>query len=185
MRALHRKLPVPLETPCVNRRFARIADIAAIALIALAVWQFLVAPRFFGPSFVPVPAPPLTLPLEGGGSFNVAQARGKVVFLDFWASWCEPCKMSIPLVEEYKTTHPEALVYSVDAGEAESVAAHYARSVKMRRVAFDPNMKAADAFGVSVFPTMIVIGRDGKEHAKWIGFNPLIERDMARAAKAY
>jgi hypothetical protein len=93
--------------------------------------------------------------------------------------------MSIPLIEEYKTTHPQALVYSVDAGEAESIAARYARSAKMQRVAFDPNMKAADSFGVDVFPTMIVIGRDGKQHAKWIGFNPLIERDMALAAKQF
>ncbi len=169
----------------MNRRFARIADIAAIVLIALAAWKFLIAPRFFAPAFVPVPVPPLTLALEDGGSFNLAKARGQVVFLDFWASWCEPCKMSIPLIEEYKTTHPQALVYSVDAGEAESIAAHFARSMKMRRVAFDPNMKAADAFGVAVFPTMIVIGRDGKEHAKWIGFNPLIEHEMARAANAF
>ena len=185
MRALRRKLPVLLETSRVKSRFARIADIAAVALIALAAWKFLIAPRFFAPSFTPVPAPKLTLPLEGGGTFNVAKARGRVVFLDFWASWCEPCKMSIPLVERYKAEHPQQLVYSVDAGESEAVAAHYARSVKMRRVAFDPNMKAADAFGVAVFPTMIVIGRDGKEHAKWIGFNPLIGYDMARAAREF
>jgi len=168
----------------VNRRFARIADIAAIVLIALAAWKFLIAPRFV-PAFAPVPAPPLTLPLEDGSSFSLAKARGQVVFLDFWASWCEPCKLSIPLIEQYKTSHPQALVYSVDAGEAESTAARFARSAKMRRVAFDPDMKVADAFGVAVFPTMIVIGRDGKEHAKWIGFNPLIERDMARAASEF
>jgi len=182
MRALRRKLPVLLEGQRVNRRFARIVDLAAIALIALAAWKFLVAPHFFAPRFVPIPAPALTLPLEGGGTFDLAKARGKVVFLDFWASWCEPCKMSIPLIEQYKAAHPQALVYSVDAGETESVAARYAQRAKMRRVAFDPNMKAADAFGVDVFPTMIVIGRDGKEHAKWIGFNPLIEHDMAHAA---
>jgi thiol-disulfide isomerase/thioredoxin len=169
----------------VNRRFARIADVAALALIALAAWKFLIAPRFFGPTFVPVPAPALTLPLEGGGTFNLAKAHGQVVFLDFWASWCEPCKLSIPLIEQYKAAHPQTLVYSIDAGEVESVAARYARKANMRRVAFDTNMKAADAFGVDVFPTMIVIGRDGKQHAKWIGFNPLIARDMARAETAF
>jgi thiol-disulfide isomerase/thioredoxin len=184
MRAPRRKLPVTREAPHVNRRFARIADIAALALIALAAWKFLIAPRF-APAFVPVQAPALSLPLEGGGSFSLARAHGQVVFLDFWASWCEPCKLSIPLIEQYKAAHPGALVFSIDAGETESVAARYARKANMRRVAFDPNMKAADAFGVADFPTMIVIGRDGKEHAKWIGFNPLIGRDMARAASAF
>jgi thiol-disulfide isomerase/thioredoxin len=184
MRAPRRKLPVPREAQHVNRRFARVADIAAVALIALAAWKFLIAPRF-APAFVPLPAPAVTLPLEGGGTFSLPKARGQVVFLDFWASWCEPCKLSIPLIERYKSAHPSALVYSVDAGEAESVAARFARKANMRRVAFDPNMKTADAFGVEVFPTMIVIGRDGKEHAKWIGFNPLIGRDMAHAAATF
>jgi thiol-disulfide isomerase/thioredoxin len=169
----------------VNRAYTRIADLAAVLLIALAVWKFLIAPRFFGPVFVPVPAPAVSVPLESGGDFVLGRARGQVVFLDFWASWCEPCKMSIPLIEKYKSEHPSALVYSIDAGESIATASRYARSANMKRVAFDPNMKVADAFGVSVFPTMVVIGRDGKEHAKWIGFNPLIGSDMARAASQF
>lgn len=163
----------------------RIADAVAVVLIAVAIWKFLIAPRFFAPKFAVVPAPPANLRLMGGGDFDLAKARGQVVFLDFWASWCGPCKLSIPLIERYKAEHPQELVFSVDAGEPASTAARYARSAKMRRVAFDPQMKLADAFGVSVFPTMIVIGRDGKEHAKWIGFNPLIQHDMARAAAEY
>ncbi|MGH7716058.1 MAG: TlpA family protein disulfide reductase, partial [Vulcanimicrobiaceae bacterium] len=95
----------------MNRHFAaRIADIAAVGLIALAAWKFLIAPHF-APSFAPVPAPAVTLPLEGGGTFSLTKARGQVVFLDFWASWCEPCKLSIPLIERYKSAHPKALVY--------------------------------------------------------------------------
>lgn len=175
----------PQERPLPQRLFVRITDAIAVLLIALAIWKFLVAPRFFAPGFVAVPAPPVSLRLMDGGRFDLAEARGKVVFLDFWASWCGPCKLSIPLIERYKAEHPQALVISVDAGEAVPVAQRFARSAKMQRVAFDPEMKLADAFGVSVFPTMIVIGRDGKEHAKWIGFNPLIQHDMARAAAKF
>lgn len=120
-----------------------------------------------------------------GGTFDLASARGRVVFLDFWASWCAPCKLSIPLIEHYKAAHPDALVFSIDAGESTAVAARYARGAKMRRVAFDPDMNVTDTLGVQVFPTMIVIGRDGKEHAKWVGYNPLIQQDMARAAARY
>lgn len=166
-------------------RLSRFLDILALLLIAAAVWKFFLGPRIFGSRTAVVQAPPVRLPLMDGGTFNLAGARGHVVFLDFWASWCEPCKQSIPLIERYKALHPDALVYSVDAGESISVAKRYATAAKMRRVAFDPDLNVADAFHVSVFPTMIVIGRDGKEHAKWIGFNPQIQDEMARAAQEY
>jgi thiol-disulfide isomerase/thioredoxin len=164
---------------------SRIADAIALGLIALAVWRFLIEPHVPAGRFSAVQAPSVRLPLMGGGTFDLAEARGHVVFLDFWASWCGPCKQSIPLIEHYKATHPDALVVSVDAGEPVRTAEAYARRAKMRRVAFDPDMKVTDAFGVQVFPTMVVIGRDGKERAKWVGFNPLIQQDMARAAARY
>lgn len=166
-----------------RRWVARGLDALAVLVVLFALFQFFVAPRLHENAVVP--APPIALQSLDGARRPLADFRGHLVFLDFWASWCEPCKLSIPLIERYKAAHPAALVYSIDAGENESVAARYARKANMRRVAFDPNMKASDAFGVDVFPTMIVIGRDGKEHAKWIGFNPLIGRDMARAASAF
>lgn len=168
-----------------RRIAARIADAFALLLIALAIWRFFVAPHWFAPQFAVVPVPATNLQLMDGGAFNLADARGHVVFLDFWASWCEPCKQSIPLIEHYKAAHPDALVFSIDAGELVNVAERYARSAKMRRVALDPDMKVTDAFGVHVFPTMIVIGRDGKEHAKWVGYNPQIQQEMAAAAARY
>lgn len=165
------------------RPVGRLFDVLAILMIAFAGWKFFLAPRFFRAT--PVAAPDVRLHLMDGRTFDLAGARGHVVFLDFWASWCEPCKQSIPLIEAYKATHPSALVFSVNGGETVAAAEKYARSAKMRRVAFDPRMTVTDAFHVQVFPTMIVIGKDGKEHAKWIGFNPLIERDMARASREF
>ena len=166
-------------------RLARFLDILAILWIAAAFWKFFLGPRVFAPRLSVVQAPDVRLALMDGGTFDLSSARGHVVFFDFWASWCEPCKQSIPLIERYKALHPDALVYSVDGGESIATAKRYATTARMRRVAFDPDLKVADAFGVNVFPTMIVIGRDGKERAKWIGFNPQIQDEMARAANQY
>lgn len=174
----------PVAAPKM-RRSARFLDALALLIISLAVWKFVVQPLIFPARMKAVVAPHVRLPLMGGGTFDLAHARGHVVFLDFWASWCEPCKESIPLVQGYKAEHPQALVYSIDAGESVSTATEYARRKGMRDVAFDPDLKIADRFGVDGFPTMIVIGRDGKEHARWSGFNPLIRTDMSRAAREY
>jgi len=189
MRDGRRKLPrvngsEPAPTPKM-RPIGRFFDALAVLLISLAVWKFFLQPRFFTSQIPVKPAPNVRLQLMGGRTFDLASARGHVVFLDFWASWCEPCKQSIPMIEAYKATHPDALVFSVNGGETIATAEKYARSARMRRVAFDPQMSVTDAFGVNVFPTMIVIGKDGKEHAKWVGFNPLIQSDMARAAKKF
>lgn len=189
MRDGHRNLPrVNGSEPAPaskTRRIGRFFDALAVLLIALAAWKFFIQPRFFMSQIAPTPVPDVHLQLMGGRTFDLASARGHVVFLDFWASWCEPCKQSIPLIEDYKAKHPNALVFSVNGGETKAAAEKYARSAGMRRVAFDPQMTVTDAFRVNVFPTMIVIGKDGKERAKWVGFNPLIESDMGRAAQKF
>ena len=166
-----------------RRWVARGLDALAVLVLLFALFQFFVVPKLRENAVVP--APPVALQSLDGARRPLADLRGRLVFLDFWASWCEPCKQSIPLIEAYKAAHPSALVFSVNGGETVAAAEKYARSAKMRRVAFDPQMAVTDAFQVNVFPTMIVIGKDGKEHAKWIGFNPLIASDMSRAAKEF
>jgi len=152
-------------------------------LIAAAIWKLVLAPRMLGEPSRATPTPPVVLAMMGGGTFDLAKARGKVVFLDFWASWCEPCKLSIPLVQHYEAAHHDVEVVSIDAGEPVPLAERFAAERKMRRVAFDPQMRASDAFGVDVFPTMIVVDPHGKQRAKWVGFNPLIESAMDHARK--
>ena len=173
------------NSPPKARPLGRIVDAIAVLLIVAAVWKFFIDPRFIAPRVAVVPAPNVTLNLMDGGSIDLAATHGKVVFLDFWASWCEPCKASIPLIEHYKAAHPQALVFSVDGGESNTIAERYARAAKMRSVVLDPSMTVADAFHVNVFPTMIVIGRDGKLHGKWVGFHADIQQRMATAAKEF
>ena len=169
------------RVPRWSKVVARGLDALAVLLIAFAVWKFFVAPRNFSNPKTSTQAPPVVLPLLAGGSFELARERGRVVFLDFWASWCEPCKLSIPLVQHYEATHPNVDVVSIDAGEPAALVRRFALGRKMRRVAFDPDMNVTSAFGVQVFPTMVVIDASGKERAKWVGYNALIESAMDHA----
>ena len=169
--------------PSTRRWLARGLDAAAVIVVMVALFQFFIAPRFALER--PVPAPPLSLATLEGGRFSLATHRGRVVFLDFWASWCEPCQQSLPLVEHYARTHPGVDVIPIDVGEERGTAEAFARSHQLRGVALDPDQIAAHTLGVTGFPTMIVIDPVGQIRHKWAGFNPAVEAAMAAAQTRY
>jgi thiol-disulfide isomerase/thioredoxin/glutaredoxin len=112
-------------------RFAALAA-AAVAVVVVAgvlTWRTVTAPereraraeQVFGIDRTNVPAPPIELPTMSGGRFSLAQARGKVVFVNFWATWCPPCREEMPsmvrLGQELERAHPgkfEMVAVSVD-----------------------------------------------------------------------
>ncbi len=74
---------------------------------------------------------------------------------------------------------------SVDVGEPPELVNGFVRSHPMERVALDPDQTAASAFGIADFPTMVVVDPQGNERAKWLGYNPEIESQMAAAEARY
>ncbi len=162
---------------------ARLLDIAAVAVIAFAVWKIFLAPRAFLPAGAQ-PAPHATYQLLDGGSLRTADLRGHLLFLDFYASWCVPCRAELPLVEAWSKRHPDAVVVPVDVGESHSVAAGFARKYALEHVALDPTACARALFGLQGFPTIVVIDPAGDVRAKWEGLNPAIEIAMSNAQKA-
>jgi peptide/nickel transport system substrate-binding protein len=169
--------------PQLSRWLARGLDALAILVVLYAVYYFGLAPRWAAQTALP--APPVTLDAIGGGRFSLGQHRGRVVFLDFWASWCEPCKESLPLVEQYARAHPDADVIAVDVGEDARTAGSFAAAHGLANVVLDPDAIAAHAYGVNGFPTMAVIDPAGRLRTKWIGFNPAIAAAMAAAQARY
>jgi thiol-disulfide isomerase/thioredoxin len=167
----------------VRRSFSRGLDALAILIVLYALFHFFIQPRLVREAAVS--APPLVLAALDGHRFSLAAHRGRVVFVDFWASWCEPCKESLPLVERYARAHSDIDVVAVDVGESPSVAREYARAHGVRNVVLDPDEIAAHAYGVNGFPTMVVVDPAGMVRAKWVGFNPAIEQAMGDARERY
>lgn len=160
------------------RRLAtRALDVLAVLIILFALFEFFVAPRIAENAIAP--APPVSLATLGGGRFTVDRQHGRLTYLDFWATWCEPCQQSIPLIQAFARKHPEVDVVSVDVGEPAGLVSGFVRRHPMERVALDPDASAAHAFGVADFPTMVVIDAQGNQRAKWLGFDPQIESKMA------
>jgi len=169
--------------PAKGRRWftpARLWDVLALIVIAFVIWKLLFAPRSL-PQSAARPAPNVVLESLTGKPFVLAAHRGRVVFLDFYASWCAPCKLSLPLVERFARTHPEVDVVPVDVGESPVIAGEFARRYGLHRVALDRDQLAANWFGVVGFPTMVVVDPRSRVRATWPGLNPAIGLNMASA----
>jgi len=102
----------------------------------------------------------------GGASFAPARRyRGRVVLLDFWASWCEECKRSVPRVDRVASAFAAdgLVVVGVNAGDGEGVARSAAAALGIRYpIALDPELEFADRLGATGLPLLLVLDRDGR-----------------------
>lgn len=161
----------------------RLLDLLAVLAVLFVIYKIFVAPRFLS-SATAYPAPRVTYATLSGQPFVLTEHRGRVVFLDFWASWCEPCKVSLPMVEKFARAHPEVDVVPIDVGEPRGVAQAFAQAHHLHNVALDPKALSRGFFQIEGFPTMVVIDPKGRIRATWSGLNPAIQLNMAHAVHA-
>ena len=131
----------------------------------------------------PYPAPDINLPGDQG-NVRLADYQGKVIFLDFWASWCLPCKKSFPWMTEIKKEYADQgfEVIAVNLDKDKKLADNFLKMVDINFVvAFDDSGKSASDYKLQGMPVSYLIGRDGKVHASHLGFR---NEDKVRLEKA-
>ena len=99
------------------------------------------------------------------GRLKLSDLRGRTVYLDFWASWCGPCKQSFPWMGEMQTRYrAQGLsVVAIDVDQRVADGKAFLDRVKADvEVAFDPQGVTPKAYGVKAMPTSLLIGPDGK-----------------------
>jgi thiol-disulfide isomerase/thioredoxin len=119
------------------------------------------------------PAPAFTLPDEQGHSRSLADYHGKVVLLNFWATWCPPCRDEMPsmtqLAQELRSEPNFALVtLSVDDDWA-PVKGFFKGQAPAFQVLLDKGARVSQAYGTTVYPESYVIDASGKVIAKLVG----------------
>jgi len=122
------------------------------------------------------PAPEFSLPTLTGEKLDLANYRGKVILLDFWATWCDPCREQIPhfveLQNKYRDQGLQLIGISMD-DEPDPVRDFY-RQFKMNYPVVMGNAKAGELYGgVLGLPIAFLIGRDGRIYYKHIGAGDL------------
>jgi DsbE subfamily thiol:disulfide oxidoreductase len=112
-----------------------------------------------------LPAPNVALRTADGDTLQLSAYKGKVVLVDFWASWCVPCKTSFPALDaiyrEYEARGLEVFAVNLD-DDRRSADAFLAAHPHQMTVTFDPNGDAPVAFGVKGMPTSFLIDKAGK-----------------------
>jgi peroxiredoxin len=111
------------------------------------------------------PTPTFQLPKLEEGTWNLASAKGQPVLLNFWATWCEPCRTEMPSLEQLAARHQgQGLqVMAVNFREGEAPVRRFIAATGLRLpVLYDRDGAAAKAFGVTIFPGTVAIDRRGR-----------------------
>jgi len=111
-----------------------------------------------------MPAPDFTLKSNSGSNIRLAEQRGNVVMLNFWASWCAPCRQEMPhlnaLSQQYSALGFNLMGINVD--EDPQAANRAINNLKVAfPVLFDSDSRIAELFSVDAMPTTIIIDKDG------------------------
>ena len=161
----------------MRNRIAAIAAALALALPALA------GSGAGGPG----PAPSFTLASRSGGDLSLAHYKGQVVMINFWASWCGPCRQEMPLLESiYRRYGKMGFTLLGVNVEPDSQAAN--AWLKQTPVSFpilyDKDSKVSKLYDVAGMPSTVIIDRSGKLRMLHRGYKPGDENEYLDSIRA-
>lgn len=128
-------------------------------------------------------APDFTI-TDDTNSIHLASYRGRVVLLNFWASWCAPCIEELPSLQQFHRDHPEYPILAVSIDEDEDA---YRRFLVQRHVDFttvwDPKQTASTQYKTTGWPETFVIDRQGMIRRRFIGATDWSDPEIVRFLK--
>jgi cytochrome c biogenesis protein CcmG/thiol:disulfide interchange protein DsbE len=174
-------MPEQVETPTmappartVRRRFLMAIAILGpvLAILALLAYGFTIEPKYIPTPFIAQPAPAFTLTLFDGEVLRIEDLRGKVVFLNFWASWCPPCRAEARTLEAASRKYREqgVVFVGVNIQDTEESARAFLEEFGITYPnGIDRGARIAIEYGVWGLPETFFIDRGGRITYKHVG----------------
>jgi len=134
------------------------------------------------------PAPVFTLQSNKGQQVALAQLKGKVVMVNFWATWCVPCRQEMPhleaLYKKYNSLGFELLAVNVEKNNAEGARKWLEETPVTFPVLFDPENQVTKLYKVQTMPSTVIIGRNGTMRFIHQGYKPGYEGEYQTEVRA-
>ena len=137
----------------------------------------------FGAQLVAGPAPDIEVTRRDGTKMRLSELRGKVVFVNFWATWCPPCRKEIPDLEALAQLmqHVPFEILAVSSDDSwETLDGFFAGGETRMRVGLDPKQAWAAHYGTEKLPETYVVDREGNLRLRFINIQPWTDERIHR-----
>ena len=119
---------------------------------------------------------------------DLTNKKGNIMILNFWATWCAPCRREMPSLEKLTHLHPKIKVYAINMEKPNKLKAQdffKFIGVLSLDIYFDPELKLVKQFRMRGLPTSILIDKDGKEFGRIVGEIDFTDKDFIKLLKKY
>ena len=144
------------------------------------IFSVLAATSLASSGLVGQPAPDFVLKSASGDNLRLSEFRGDVVMINFWATWCGPCRQEMPLLDELYSTYQRVgfnllgVNIDDDSGKAMNMITELGVSFP---VLFDTRKEVSKLYAVDAMPATIIVDRDGRVRHVHHGYKPGYEQD--------
>lgn len=131
-------------------------------------------------------APNFTLKSLSGKNMSIAEQRGNIIVINFWASWCGPCRKEMPVLQKLHEQYQElgTYVWGVNVEQENQAGKDFLKTVKVDfPIFFDASNKVSADYEVEAMPTTVIIDRNGVVRYVFKGYQDGYEKKYAKAIK--
>jgi len=165
----------------MKNRFATAALLAAILALALPAWAAA------DDAVTPAPAPAFTLVSRDGKPVSLAQFKGDVVMINFWASWCGPCRQEMPLLDSIYHQYKDLgfVLLGVNVEPDSKAADRWLRATPVSYpILYDTKSEVSQLYQVQAMPTTVIVDRKGMVRFVHRGYLPGDENAYLNSIRA-
>ena len=119
---------------------------------------------------------------------DLTNKKGNIMIINFWASWCVPCRREMPSLEKLTQKYPEIKVYAINMEKPNKlIARDFFNSIGVSSldIYFDPDLKLVKQFKMRGLPISILIDKNGKEFGRVVGEINFMDKDFIKLLKRY
>ncbi|MDO6773959.1 TlpA disulfide reductase family protein [Shewanella sp. 3_MG-2023] len=131
-------------------------------------------------------APDFTLKNMQGENLKLSEQRGNIILINFWASWCGPCRKEMPVLQKLEDKYRDlgVAVWGVNVEQENQAGKDFLADLNLSfDIFFDETNSLSETYDVKAMPTTVIVDRDGKVRYVFLGYQEGYEKKYAAAIK--